>query len=139
MSEIIRLQPSWLGRIEERILMRFIELGYLKGKYILGIRLHNPESRRFELMADRFYWREAELKKWKIDAVCETPNMIWILEVTERPRDSAIGHLIKYESAYREQFKPKKPISLGLITAIDDPAYHPILRQLHITHWVVPV
>jgi len=127
----------WLGPYERATLRRFLDLKLLEGKYRFGVLLDTPASRRIRARGGKFYEGEAKLAMWKIDAVCETPAAIWILQVTDLPRDSAIAKLLKYKLAYKEQFKPTKMIRLGLIAAVDRPEYDPILWEHNIRKWIV--
>jgi len=127
----------WMGRFERATMQRFLELKLLEGKYRFGVLLDTPQSRRICARGGRFYEGEAKLAMFKIDAVCETPAAVWILQVTDMPRDSAIAKLLKYKIFYQEQYKPTKMIRLGLIAAVDRPEYDPVLWEHGIRKWIV--
>jgi len=127
----------WMGRFERATMRRFLELKLLEGRYSFGVLLDTPESRRIRARGGRFYEGEAKLAMWKIDAVCERPDAVWILQVADMPRDSAIAKLLKYKLAYLEQYKPDKPVRLGLIAAVDRPEYDRVLWEYDIRKWIV--
>jgi len=127
----------WMGRFERQIMRRFLDLRLLEGEYRFGVLLDTPASRRMRARGGRFWEGEAKLAAFKVDAVCETPAAIWILQVTDMPRDSAIAKLLKYRLAYKEQFRPTKMIRLGLIAAMDRPEYHPVMLDQNIRWWIV--
>jgi len=130
-------QMYWMGRLERQIMQRFLDLKLLEGEYRFGVLLDTPNSRRIAARGGKFYLGEAKLAMFKIDAVVETPAAIWILQVSDMPRDSAISKLLKYRLAYKEQYKPTKMIRLGLIAAVDRPEYHPLMLDLGIRWWIV--
>jgi len=130
-------QMYWMGRLERATMQRFLDLKLLEGKYRFGVLLDTPQSRRIRARGGRFYEGEAKLAMWKIDAVCETPAAIWILQVSDMVRDSAIAKLLKYKIAYMEQYKPTKMIRLGLIAAVDRPEYDSVLWLHGIRKWIV--
>jgi len=127
----------WLGRFERATMRRFLDLKLLGGRYGFGVLLDTPASKRIRARGGRFYEGEAKLAMWKIDAVCHTPAAVWILQVSDMPRDSAIAKLLKYKQAYKEQYKPDKMIRLGLIAAVDRPEYHPVMLEHDIRWWIV--
>jgi len=70
-----------------------------------------------------------ELKAKRIDMVVHWPEEIWIVEIKQKVRASAIGQLKLYELWYRRQFRPTKPIRLVLVAEIDDPMVLPLLKK----------
>jgi len=127
----------WMGPFERATMRRFLDLKLLEGKYSFGVLLDTPGSRRIRARGGPFYEGEAKLAMWKIDAVCERPAEVWLLQVADMPRDSAITKLLKYKLAYQEQYKPTKPVRLGLIAAVDRPEYDRVLWEYGIRKWIV--
>jgi len=127
----------WLGRHERLTAERWIKGGWLKGVYKFGVVLHTPHSLRMARSEDPLVRKEAVLAAWKIDIVVETRDEVWIIQVSDKPRDSAISRLLKYKFEYEKQYKPEKPVRLGLVAAVDDVAFHGYMRELGITWWIV--
>jgi len=127
----------WLGPHERLTAERFIKAGFLKGKYQFGVLLWTPEARRVAAKGGKFYEGQAKLLMWKIDMVCETEDEIWVIQVTDIIRDSAISRVLKYKMEYERQYKPTKPVKMGLVAARDNVAFHEMLRQLGIKWWIV--
>ncbi len=73
----------------------------------------------------------------RIDLVVHSKNEIWIIEITPKVSKAAVGGCLTYKDLYEKQFKPTKPVKLGMIVEVDDPAYHNTLKNLDITLWVV--
>ena len=51
----------------------------------------------------------------RIDAVAETLNNIWIVEVKSRAGMSAVGQLLAYEILYFKKFSPSKSLQKVLV------------------------
>ena len=69
------------------------------------------------------------LTQLRIDVVAETRDEIWIFEIKPRAGRSALGQLISYAYWYRHDFKPTKPIRLGVICRDVDYNLIPIFEQ----------
>jgi len=122
---------------EAAIMQRFRDADLLPGTYDYDIHLEVPEPEwpAHLTEAERRRWKELIAKR--IDAVCELPDRIWILEVTPRESTRAIGALLVYEGLYRRQFSPGKPVSLGLVVEMADPALAMVRAMHDIRLWVV--
>lgn len=89
------------------------------------------------------YWtkfdieRYGEKRKKRIDMIVHAYNAIWIMEITPKVSKAAIGGCLSYKDMYIKQYNPTKPIKLGIICEVDDPAYHDTLKNLEIRLWVV--
>jgi len=130
-------RKAWLGP-EERILQQaFRRLNPLKGVFLPPVSLHVPATKRAEIYPGRFWRGQLQPKMWRVDDVCETPTEIWIIEYTPKVRDSAISRLLKYAHEYRRQFKPAKPVRLGLVAHVDDEAFHDYMRMYQIRWWIL--
>jgi len=78
-----------------------------------------------------------QLTQLRIDAVGHRKDEIWLFEVKLRAGMSAIGQLISYAEWYRAQYKPKKPIRLGVIAEYYDPNVLPIYETRGISLFLV--
>lgn len=89
------------------------------------------------------WWTAKDLKDWhslrdkRIDLVVHGSDVIWIVEITPALSKIPIGGCIGYKNLYINQFKPEKEVKCGIIVEVDDPAYHPTLKELDIRLWVV--
>lgn len=52
----------------------------------------------------------------RVDVIGETEKEIIIYEVKDRADMSALGQLLSYESLYREEYQPTKPVKKVVIT-----------------------
>jgi len=131
-AEFMHLKPD-----EKEIMERFIVAGLLPGLYEYDVHLSVPDPVWPEGVSEeqKNVWRMRIAKR--IDAVCKQPDRIWLLEVTPKLSRAAVGGLLLYKQLYKAGYHPLPPLYLGVITAIDDPAYHPLLKENNITHWVV--
>jgi len=72
------------------------------------------------------YITDAEATLWsrltskRIDAVAETPGEIYVIEIKDRLRPSAVGQALTYKTLYEEQFAPHKPVTATIVTEIGD-------------------
>ena len=80
-------------------------------------------------------WQRITAKR--IDAVCERKNIIYIIEIKDRLRPSAIGQVLTYLVLYDEQFAPKKPLQGVVLTEYTDPDMLHVASHYNIEVWVV--
>ncbi|MBW2672732.1 MAG: hypothetical protein JRD89_04840 [Deltaproteobacteria bacterium] len=135
----LRYMPPFphMKPVEVEIMQRFIELAPLGTEYEYDVRLF-PEIKPLAPGADEEAYKAWLLLKAKrIDAVAHTPDAIWILEVKDRLRPSAVGQLLVYRDLYDRQFHPLKPLRLGVVCGDDDPLVRPTCAEHGIKVWVV--
>ena len=109
-----------LGNTEQIILRMFLQTKILKGRALFNFLL-TPTDIQHSQFADQAgmkLW--AKLKSKRIDCLLENNLDIWILEVKDVVRPNAIGQLLVYKAMYESQFKPVKPVKLGIIAGMDD-------------------
>lgn len=101
------------------------------------VHLETPESleilRRYPDYPPAF--RRPAMKR--IDAVWYRPDEIYLLEIKERIRHSAIGELLTYRQLFSEQRRPMKPLRLGIIARHKDLAVQAACKSLGIHFWLV--
>jgi len=108
-------------RIWERtIMMRFIEKKILVGKYDFDIHVRVAEPIYPTPLPDNFKYMWEKLTNKRIDAICETEDTIWIIEVKDRLRPSGIGQLLTYKILYTTKYMPAKKVELAYVSAVDD-------------------
>jgi hypothetical protein len=78
------------------------------------------------------------LTQLRIDAVAETNQHIWIFEVKPRAGRSALGQLESYYYWYIRQYRPTKPVRLGVVCYEVDPNLEPIFQSKNIEIFKVP-
>jgi len=122
---------------EAAIMQRFRDADLLPGTYDYDVHLEVPEPEWPAHLTEieRRRWKELIAKR--IDAVCEQPDRIWILEVTPRESTRALGALLVYGTLYQRQFAPGKPVLLGLVVEMADPALTLTRLAQDIALWVV--
>jgi len=72
------------------------------------------------------------ITKLRIDAVIERVDEIWIIEIKEKASLSAVGQLITYSNYYTKEFKPMKPVNVGVICDYFNPSIIDICEQYSI-------
>lgn len=124
---------------ETRILREFLAKKELEGRYEFDVRLF-PEIKPLEEGADPgAYYAWLMLRAKRIDALCETADTIWILEVKDVLRPSAVGQVLLYADVYDRQFHPLKPLRLGIVAGEDDPVVRPTCDRLGIKVWIMGI
>jgi len=89
------------------------------------------------------YWTKKDISNYeglvakRIDLVVHADKEIWVIEITPKVSKAAVGGCLTYKDLYIKQFKPTKPVRLGIIVEVDDPAYHSTLENNNISLWVV--
>jgi len=122
---------------EKTIADRWVRKALLQGRREWDVHLNVP---KVEVPA---YWTKKDTANYeslvakRIDLVVHSKNEIWIIEITPKVSKAAVGGCLTYKDLYEKQFNPEKPVKLGMIVEVDDPAYHNTLKNLDITLWVV--
>jgi len=73
----------------------------------------------------------------RVDAIVETPDALYIVEVKERASLSAIGQLLGYLVLYVKQFRPASMMRLALVCRHLAPDMGPILAEYGIETYIV--
>ena len=73
----------------------------------------------------------------RIDAVGYTENEVWLFEVKPRAGRSALGQLLGYANWYLHDFRPEKPLRLGVVCEMVDANMAPLFRRYGIRVFVV--
>ena len=73
----------------------------------------------------------------RIDAVVYTDSCIWLLEVKDRVRKSAIGQLLVYKEWFEKNYRPVLPIRLAIVAAVDDVMVRAVAEKLGIQVFLV--
>ena len=80
-------------------------------------------------------WNRLTAKR--IDCVGETPSEIYVCEIKDRLRPSAVGQALTYKTLYEEQFKPTKPVIAAIVAKYGDPDMQHVCDVFHIKTWVI--
>jgi len=123
--EELEIFKAWLAEYKP--------VGYIE----TDVHLETPES--LEVMRRHpdypIEFRRPQMKR--IDAVWYKRDEIWLLEIKERIRHSAIGELLTYRMLFVEQRRPDLPVRLGIIAKDKDKAVQQACEQMGITYWFV--
>ena len=122
---------------ETEILNRFIKLGHLVGDYVFDFRLPYELTEGEKLLPVEEQRMLVSLKSMRIDAVVETPNEIWIVEVAKGLELSYTGKLLGYTLLYKKLFKPMKPIKMAVVAVKDNVMARWALEELGTKIWIV--
>ena len=124
---------------EVKIMRLFLGLGLLKGEYRFNVRLFPEVIEPAPEAEPEMYFAWHMLRAKRIDAVCERPDAIWLLEVKDVLRPSAIGELLTYRALYDRQFRPLRPLRLGVVCGEDDELVRPACEEQGIRVWVLNI
>ena len=110
------------GKTEHTIRNDFIKSGILKGNFDTEVEVGMKRIRERATSDYRKEWGEFENKRdnillpklRKIDAVCKTSDLTWILEVKKELNFEAIGQVLTYKELYKED-NPEAEVKLGII------------------------
>ena len=122
---------------EKAICERWVSLIPLQGRREYDVHLATPT------LNAPAWWTKKDLENWnavtakRIDMVVHASDAIWIMEVTPKVSKAAVGGCMTYKELYEKEFKPSKPVKMGIICEMDDPAYHSTLKNNEIGLWVV--
>lgn len=73
----------------------------------------------------------------RVDAVCETAGVIFVIEIKDRLRPSALGQALTYKALYKEQFLPSKPVQPVILTEYTDLDMKHVCDLYNVLVWVV--
>ena len=106
---------------EAEVLDEFIRKRIIVGEWKFDVRLPSNRAKEVDIKDPtlKLFWEKVTAKR--IDALCETPESIHIIEVKRYMLASGIGQLLLYSYLYNKHFKPSKPIFLWLIAKYPDP------------------
>jgi hypothetical protein len=123
---------------EEQIMTKFHEMIRFTGTYTYDVhlRVRDPPQKLSLTENERLLWRQMTAKR--IDTVIETHDRIYVCEVKDRNRPSAIGQALTYKILYEEQYHPTKPVTPAIITQYNDPDMQHVCDKLGIRVWEVP-
>jgi hypothetical protein len=122
---------------EETIMDRFLQTVTFEATYDydVHVRIDDKTPNTLHTDTERQLWRQ--MTAFRIDAVIQTPANIYVAEVKDRLRPSAIGQALTYSHLYQKIHKPTKPVIPAIITAMDDPDTHNVCDRYGIKVWVV--
>lgn len=141
-SELKRAFPAKLPhykKIEMEELKRFVDLNILPGDYVFDFRIPYQLTESEKLLSESEQRMLIALKSFRIDALVETKDEVWVLEVCRGSKLSYTGKLIGYSVLYRDQFKPAKRIRMGIITLEENIMIMKALEMLGISYFKVTI
>lgn len=139
-KELVTAFPAKLPHYKVReteTLRRFVKLGYLPGDYIFDFRLPYELTAAEKMLSEAEQRMMINLKSMRIDAVVETADEIWILEVCKGLELSYTGKLLGYTDLYKEIFHPSKPVKMGVVGIEDDIMARRALERMGMKIWIV--
>jgi len=122
---------------EEKIMDKFLEKIKFPATWQFDVHLHVQDRKDISYMSEneKFLFNQATAKR--IDAVGETVDRIYVVEVKDRLRPSAVGQALTYKLLYERQFKPAKLVVPAIITEFTDPDMEFVCEKFGIRVWVV--
>jgi hypothetical protein len=116
-----RYEITWRGRyphmLDEDIPVwnRFLDKFAQDFKaFYYDVRVSGEDVERF-LVGDKWDNLAYKLLAYRIDAIGEKENEIWIIEVTTKPGPRTLGQMIFYYNYWMRDPKIKKPVSLHVV------------------------
>jgi len=122
---------------EEQIMQKFHQKPPFEANWSYDVHLRvRDTTKKTELTPkDQQLWNQMTAKR--IDAVAETPTNIYVIEIKDRLRPSAVGQALTYKILYEEQYRPTKPVTATIITEFGDPDMQHVCDVLKIRVWVI--
>jgi len=122
---------------ETKVMEELLVQRVVWGDFKFDVKLRSDKAKFAEDLPEplRSMWEALTAKR--IDAVCETPDAIWIIEVKRVMLPSGIGQLLLYAHMYNQQYKPQKPVKLLYATYYPDPDVENFCKQIGIKTWSV--
>jgi len=132
-----RRRYAHMRQWETIITDRFIQKKIMPGNYTYDVHLKVRESPLPEYMSEneRLLWNRITAKR--IDIVIKTMDTIYVCEVKDRLRPSAIGQALTYKTLYKEQFKPTKKVIPAIICEYTDLDMLHVAKVYNIIVWRV--
>ena len=100
---------------------RFLSKKILTGEYIFDYRLPYSRPIGFERLKTSEQKMIEALKQRRIDALCITPNVDYIIELKTKADTTAIGELLTYDTLYQNAIKGAKRTKLWLVCNESNP------------------
>ena len=122
---------------EEEIMDSFHNAKLLEATWTYDVPLKIRTGEYPTLMSDNEKQLWNRLTSKRIDAVAETPGVIYTIEIKDRLRPSAVGQALTYKTLYEEKFKPTKPVIAAIIAKYGDPDMQHVCDVFHIKTWVI--
>lgn len=122
---------------EELIMDAWHRKNLFPAKWTYDVRVKVRNGAYPVLMSDneRLLWRRGTAKR--IDALAETTGNIYVIEVKDRLRPSAVGQALTYKTLYEEMFKPQKPVIPVILTKYSDPDMKHVCDVYNIEVWMI--
>jgi len=122
---------------EEQIMTQFHDKDILDATWTYDVPLKVRKGDFPTLMSEneKNLWNRLTSKR--IDAVAETPDTIYVIEIKDRLRPSAVGQALTYKTLYTEQFNPTKPVTAAIIARYGDPDMQHVCDTYQIKTWVI--
>lgn len=124
---------------EVQTIKKFVMSDILPGIYSFDVRLPYELTVKEKLLAPEEQRMMLALKSMRIDAIVETPDELWVLEVTRGLELSYTGKLLGYAHLYRKLFKPTKEIKMGIVALEDNPLARSALEDMGVKIWFVKI
>ncbi len=124
---------EWESTIMDRFLQR--PMSDVKLDYDVHVRINDKTPDVIHTDAERQLWRQ--MTAFRIDAVMETDSTIYVIEVKDRLRPSAIGQALTYAYLYVKIHTPQKQVIPAIICGLDDPDTHAVCDHYKIQVWIV--
>lgn len=122
---------------EEELMTRFLKKIEFTATWTYDIHLKIRETPmpKYITTNEKQLWKTLTSKR--IDAVGETENIIYVCEIKDRLRPSALGQALTYKILYEEQFKPQKPVQAAIITEYDDKDMRHVCEHYNVRIWMI--
>jgi len=110
----------------------FIRRCIIPGTYYFDVYLLTEEAIDWMRRQPEAVWRMGIPYAHRIDAVCFTDDLIWLIEFKIRLKYSGIGQLAGYEDWFKRQYRFGKPVQTLVVFWYDRPELHETCKRLRI-------
>lgn len=73
----------------------------------------------------------------RIDAVVYRKSEIWLMEIKEIVNLATLGQLLTYEHYFIQEYKPMKPVKLGVVASDYKIAVEEVLSRYNVTMFII--
>ena len=122
---------------ESQIMEKYHKLYPNKGEWSYDVHLKVRQNPAPELESESLVELYNQATAKRIDAVCETQGVIFVIEIKDRLRPSALGQALTYKALYEEQFAPSKPVEAVILTEYTDLDMRHVCDLYGVLVWVV--
>jgi len=122
---------------ETAIMTKYHEKVGMVGEWTYDVHLKVRETPMQPHHTPNEVYLQNRLTAKRIDAVCERKNKIYVIEIKDRLRPSALGQALTYKTLYEEQYAPQKQVQPVILTEYQDLDMQHVCDVYNVEVWIV--